>query len=125
MQPVAAARFVTCNRGASSNFCVLRNCLKRGTAVIARYPTEHHEKSISDRPLRRGVGGTQAISAGSPSPWPPTSPLLARDPRCPLLCGAWRLRLAAVTSRLPAVEDRLPLLPGLAHRRHLGEAARG
>ena len=32
---------------------------------------------------------------------------------------AWRL-----LRRLPAVEDRLPLLPGLAHRRHLGAAAR-
>jgi putative transposase len=33
--------------------------------------------------------------------------------------------LASAPARLPAVEDRLPLLPSLAHRRHLGAAARG
>ena len=35
-----------------------------------------------------------------------------------------RLRLAAAAPRLPAVEDRLPLLPRLAPGRHLGEDAR-
>ncbi len=49
----------------------------------------------------------------------------ARDPRRRLLRRPQRLHLALVAPRLPAVEDRLPLLPRLAHRRHLGEAAPG
>lgn len=31
----------------------VRNRLKRGSGVVARYPTEHEKKSIPDRPLRR------------------------------------------------------------------------
>src|SRR5215212_6683892 len=50
---------------------------------------------------------------------------LARDPRRGLLRGAWRLYLAFAPARLPALEDRLPLLSSLAHRRHLGAVARG
>src|SRR5215207_2449855 len=49
-------------------------------------------------------------------------PRLARDPRRRLLHSPQRLRLALAASRLPALEDRLPLLSPLAHRWYLGEA---
>src|SRR5215210_6221985 len=48
----------------------------------------------------------------------------ARDPRRDLLRAARRLRLALAPARLPALENRLPLLPPLANRRNLGEGQR-
>jgi hypothetical protein len=35
------------------------------------------------------------------------------------------MRLAPPPPRVPALEDRLPLLPYLAHRRHMGERVNG
>jgi hypothetical protein len=39
---------------------------------------------------------------------------IARDPRRHLLRGAWGLHLALAPTRIPAVEDRLPLFPPLS-----------
>ena len=53
--PVAFDRSGGGNRlfcSAANRQIALRNRLKRGSEVVARYPTEHHEKSIPDRPLR-------------------------------------------------------------------------
>src|SRR5215211_6979688 len=99
-----------------------RNCLKRGSETLARYPTEH-EKSISDRPLRRRVVLPRASSARLQSLRAPQATHLARDPRRHLLRRSRRLRLEAVASRLPTLEDRLPLLPLLAFGRDVGEDA--
>src|SRR5215213_3804672 len=50
--------------------------------------------------------------------------LRPRDTRRRLLHRSRRLCLATAATRLPALEDRLPLLQDLAYRRHLGEDAR-
>src|SRR5215208_315150 len=47
-----------------------------------------------------------------------------RDPKRRLLHRPRRLRLAAFATRLPTLEDRLPLLPLLALGRDMGEDAR-
>src|SRR5918994_1201035 len=47
-----------------------------------------------------------------------------RDPKRRLLHRPLWLRLAAIATRLPTVEDRLPLLPLLALGRDVGEDAR-
>ena len=52
---------------------------------------------------------------------PPETPQPSRDPERRLLRPDNRLPMAHATARVPAVEDGVPLLPGLAHRRHLGE----
>src|SRR5215210_5892665 len=59
---------------------------------------------------------SQSRRPSSP-PWP------ARDHGRHLLRAKERLRLAAPASRLPSMEDRLPLLPLLASGRYLGEDA--
>ena len=51
----------------------------------------------------------------SSPPWP------TRDPRRCLLRAQERLCLATIVARLPAVEDRLPLLPLLAFGWEVGE----
>src|SRR5829696_3138283 len=52
-------------------------------------------------------------------------PLYARYPRCDLLRLEERLLLAPAPARLPAVEDRLPLLPRVAAGGHLRAAKYG
>src|SRR5215203_3856058 len=100
-----------------------RNCLKRGTEGLARYPTEH-EKSISDRPLRCRMELPRILPSRSQSQRASSCLYPARDPRRHLLRAKERLRLATLATRLPALEDGLPLLPLLAPGRHLGEDAR-
>src|SRR5215208_1758096 len=60
----------------------------------------------------------------SQSQWASSNLSPTRDPRRYLLCGPQRLCLAAVATRFPVLEDRLPLLPSLALGWHLGEDAR-
>src|SRR5215213_2921 len=66
-------------RGSTAPTTAIRNRLKRGSEAPARYPTEHYEKSIPERPLRRRVGGAQAPSAGPSSLRSSQAPSLARD----------------------------------------------
>src|SRR5215217_7137418 len=103
----------------------LRNRLKRVIGEVARYPTEHDEKSIPDRSLRCRMGLYRAPPPHSKVRRTPADPFSARDPRRRLLHRSQWLRLAPVTPRFPALEDRLPLLSPLAHRWHLGEAQCG
>jgi Transposase DDE domain len=49
------------------------------------------------------------------------TPQPSRDPERRLLRPENRLPMAHASARVPALEDGVPLLPGLAHRRHLGE----
>src|SRR4029453_10821264 len=60
----------------------------------------------------------------SQSRWAPSELSCARDPRGHLLRAPQRLRLEFAAARLPAVEDRLPLLPFLALGWNVGEDAR-
>src|SRR5215204_2206375 len=103
----------------------VRNRLKRVIGEVARYPTEHDEKSIPDRSLRCRMGLYRAPPPHSKVRRTPADPFSARDPRRRLLHRSQWLRLAPVTPRFPALEDRLPLLSPLAHRWHLGEAQCG
>src|SRR5215216_7866818 len=93
----------------------LRNRLKRVIGEVARYPTEHDEKSIPDRSLRCRMGLYRAPPPHSKVRRTPADPFSARDPRRRLLHRSQWLRLAPVTPRFPALEDRLPLLSPLAH----------
>src|SRR5215207_2056306 len=104
---------------------LFRNRLKRVIGEVARYPTEHDEKSIPDRSLRCRMGLYRAPPPHSKVRRTPADPFSARDPRRRLLHRSQWLRLAPVTPRFPALEDRLPLLSPLAHRWHLGEAQCG
>ncbi len=110
----------------------LRNCLKRGSDTVARYPTEH-EKSIPETDLSDAQWSCLEDHL-LPAPKTTGRPRLLHGVReildaifyvlrlaaAPGSC-AWRLRLAALAQRLPALEDRLPLLPPLALGRNLGE----
>src|SRR5215204_756805 len=88
----------------------VRNRLKRVIGEVARYPTEHDEKSIPDRSLRCRMGLYRAPPPHSKVRRTPADPFSARDPRRRLLHRSQWLRLAPVTPRFPALEDRLPLL---------------
>src|SRR5215211_1093057 len=100
-----------------------RNCLKRGSEGLARYPTEH-EKSISDRPLRCRMEMPRILPSRSQSQRASSDLCSARDPRRHLLRAKERLCLATLATRLPALEDGLPLLPLLALGRDVGKDAR-
>src|SRR3712207_2863924 len=67
-------------------------------------------KSMPDRPLRRRMVLHRDPSASNPKSHRTTAPpRQPRDPRRHLLRAAQRLRLAFAPTRLPALEDRLPL----------------
>jgi hypothetical protein len=65
---------------------------------------------------------------------PPTGPEAASTAEAPqptrrpgrrVIRSKERLSMAHAPARFPALENGVPLLQGLAHRRHLGEAAPG
>jgi hypothetical protein len=84
-----------------------------------------HETKLPDRSIRRRMGPplplhTCSKEAGASADTRPT-----RDSERRLLLAQERVSLAASAPRLPAVENRLPLVQEMAHRRNLQAAQRG
>jgi transposase len=94
-------------------------CGAKGTIA---YAPAHED--ISYRPFRRRVRAhratpTRRLPAGT-SQDPPS----ARHLRCRVLRPEERLSMVVAATGVPALEDRLPSVPSLAHRRYLGAAQR-
>src|SRR5215203_2975615 len=79
------------------------------------YASAHDD--LSHRPFRRRVRTHRASSALHQPERTPQDPRPARDPKRCLLRPEERLSLAAVAPRVPALEERLPLVQEVAHQR--------
>src|SRR5829696_68453 len=69
--------------------------------------------------------GYRALRPGSEVPRTTENPQPSRDPKRRLLYLEEWLSLAVTSSRVPTLEDRLPLLPRVEDQRHLRETQRG
>jgi hypothetical protein len=96
-----------------------RDCLKSspGTTIAAYSPG--YDK-IPDRSVRRRMGLLGVPPAHSEGGWSAQDPQSTYRTRRDLLCPEERLPVEAFASRLPAMEDRLPLFQSVAVERYLG-----
>src|SRR5215210_2310893 len=95
---------------------------KWGAAGTMAYASAH--ENISYRSFRRAVQPHRATPTCRQPAGTPQDPRSARDPKRRLLRPEERLSLAVATPRVSALEDRLPLVPSLAHQRDVGATQR-
>ncbi len=89
--------------------------MKRGCWVVVRYSSTH-EKTIPNRPLRRGMEVHRASHADSQGAWAAEDSQPTRDPKRNLLRPKKWLPVAHASARLSSMAYRLSLLQNLAHR---------
>jgi hypothetical protein len=94
--------------------------MKKGRRVVVRY-SNRYEKALPNGSFRRRMELHRASHAPSLGPRSTEDPQPPRDPKRYLLRVEKRLPVATTASRLSSMAHRLPLLPSLAYRWHLGE----
>src|SRR5579885_595131 len=99
---------------------ILESVPKGGDSHRIGYETQ----ALSERSYRRAMGASGAPHPSGPAGGPSPQDGPARGCQRPVLPRPRGLRLAGVAPRLPAVEDRLQLLPVVDLGRHLAEHPR-